>query len=169
MASGTLGLPNRLNPFLPIHDLFSAAQIDKLNSIVDRKFWSRFIDSWFPGSPRKTHIWTHFLELNKMEPMMFHNLPHKREVSEMDSLDDESDLNDFMKVRVQSQNPFIQNQESISNSYTGPYVYFICKSPTSYKLGQSVFPVCIWCHTRDPGFWRRVWAFDDACFKQHES
>ena len=38
MASGTLGLPNRLNPFLPIHDLFSAAQIDKLNSIVDRKF-----------------------------------------------------------------------------------------------------------------------------------
>ena len=37
MASGTLGLPNRLSPFLPIHDLFSAAQIDKLNSIVDRK------------------------------------------------------------------------------------------------------------------------------------
>merc|ERR1712131_62906 len=76
MASGTLGLPNRLNPFLPIHDLFSAAQIDKLNSIVD--------------------------QLNKMEPMMFHNLPHKREVSELDSLDDESDLNDFMKLKNQN-------------------------------------------------------------------
>ena len=75
---------------------------------------------------------------------MFNDLPHKREVSETDSLDDESDLNDFMKVRVPAgQNPLVQNQESISNSYTGPYVYFICKSPTSYKLGQSVFPVCI--------------------------
>ena len=44
MASGALGQvlglpnrPNRLSPFLPIHDLFSAAQISKLNSIVDRK------------------------------------------------------------------------------------------------------------------------------------
>ena len=42
MTTGTLGLPNRLNPFLPIHDLFSAAQINKLNSIVDRKFSDYF-------------------------------------------------------------------------------------------------------------------------------
>ena len=45
MASGTLGLPNRLNPFLPIHDLFSAAQIDKLNSIVDRKSSDFFVEN----------------------------------------------------------------------------------------------------------------------------
>ena len=76
---------------------------------------------------------------------MFQNLPHKREASEVDSLDDESGLNDFMKVRVpSSQNQLGQNNPKlIANSYTGPYVYFICKSPTSYKLGQSVFPVCI--------------------------
>ena len=76
---------------------------------------------------------------------MLQNLPHKREASDMDSLDDESGLNDFMKVRVpSSQNQLAQNNPKlIANSYTGPYVYFICKSPTSYKLGQSVFPVCI--------------------------
>ena len=76
---------------------------------------------------------------------MLQNLPHKREASDMDSLDDESGLNDFMKVRVpSSQNQLAQNDPKlIANSYTGPYVYFICKSPTSYKLGQSVFPVCI--------------------------
>ena len=52
MASGTLGLPNRLNPFLPIHDLFSAAQIDKLNSIVDRKFdFSRPDSLFIPDYP----------------------------------------------------------------------------------------------------------------------
>ena len=82
-----------------------------------------------------------------MEPMMSNKLPHKRESPEMDSLDDESDLNDFMKARVSSNRLGEINPELIENSwldsYTGPYVYFICKSPTSYKLGQSVFPVCI--------------------------
>ena len=76
---------------------------------------------------------------------MFDDLPNKRASPGMDSQDDESEYNDFMKVRVSpSQNALSPNdQESIENSYTGPYVYFICKSPTSYKLGQSVFPVCI--------------------------
>ena len=95
---------------------------------------------------------------------MFNNLPHKREVSETDSLDDESDLNDFMKVRVPtSQNTFDQ-KEPIANSYTGPYVYFICKSPTSYKLGQSVFPVCIWSNARDQFLGHCIRDFDDICF-----
>ena len=95
---------------------------------------------------------------------MFNDLPHKREVSETDSLDDESDLNDFVKVRVRpSQNTFVQ-KESIANSYTGPYVYFLCKSPTSYKLGQSVFPVCIWSDAGDQFLEHRNRDFDDTCF-----
>ena len=116
--------------------------------------------SSFLGKNSIFHRW-YLLELNKMEPMMFNNLPHKREVSETDSLDDESDLNDFMKVRVPtSQNTFDQ-KEPIANSYTGPYVYFICKSPTSYKLGQSVFPVCIWSNAHDQFLGHCIRDFDD--------